>query len=125
MEVVFPRCVGLDVHKKTVVACVCSRARAARFRRPWRPSAPPPPISLPSKLGSRRAVSPMSPWNPRRATGSPSCATRRLTCERPAVTTRLDDFQSNGTLGITKIMRVIIKGKTSGHRFRLDDLSGI
>jgi hypothetical protein len=30
MEVIYPRCAGLDVHKKTVVACVMHSAASGR-----------------------------------------------------------------------------------------------
>jgi hypothetical protein len=37
MEVLYPRCCGLDVHKSTITACVAfARGRAPnRFMRPW------------------------------------------------------------------------------------------
>ncbi|PSR32203.1 MAG: hypothetical protein C7B46_15420 [Sulfobacillus benefaciens] len=43
MEVLYPRCAGLDVHKKTVVACVChtdGRGRVTLTVRTWETTTP-------------------------------------------------------------------------------------
>ena len=79
MEVLYPRCAGLDVHKDTVVACVrcVSRADATSEVRTFGTTTTRPARA--GGLARRRTAARTSRWRPRACTGS-----RSGTCSKGA-----------------------------------------
>jgi hypothetical protein len=69
MNVVFPRCAGLDVHKKTVVACVLIRDDAAP-RKTIQTFGTATADLRALRLGSHNSRAPMWRWNPPAVTGN-------------------------------------------------------
>ena len=76
MEVLYPRCAGLDVHKETVVAGVRLMTGDGSIRREVEPSRPPPRGSWRWRIGWSGTVVPTSPWR-RRAYWHPVWRARR------------------------------------------------
>ena len=68
MDTMYRCCAGLDVHKKTVAACVRRVDAAGRVTQEVR-------IGIPSPTPSRRYAA--SPAQPRDSAGSGKCATHR------------------------------------------------
>ena len=71
-EVIRPKCAGLDVHKKSVVAAVCTSdpvTLTASYK--TKVLTPPIQISLPCATGFSHRTATMSVWNPPVSTGFP------------------------------------------------------
>ena len=63
MEVLYPKCAGLDVHKKTVVACVRIQ-QGQSVEQEVRTLTPRRPACWPSWRGFRRRAARSRPWKP-------------------------------------------------------------